>query len=68
MMRIALCGYSGEGHEVLELRGWKVMEWEANGGYGGKYNAKRERIWFSPHCLNATQMTLIGAPPRERMP
>ena len=54
-MRIALCGYEGEGHEALESAGWKVEAWEAQGGYGnrseaGKKNAKRERIWFSPHC------------------
>jgi hypothetical protein len=54
-MRIALCGYSAEGHEVLEQHGWSVLEWKAQGGYGnrsarGKANAARERIWFSPHC------------------
>lgn len=56
LMRIALCGYEGEGHEELETAGWSVVSWEASGGYGnrsekGKANAKRERIYFSPHCL-----------------
>lgn len=57
-IRIALCGYEGE-HERLESLGWTVEAWEASGGYanqrrGGKgkaENAKRERIWFSPHTL-----------------
>ena len=56
--RIALCGYTGEGHEVLESKGWKVWEWKARGGFanagkGGNENARRERIWFSPHCLHS---------------
>lgn len=57
-LRIALCGYAGEGHEVLESHGWECVAWKAKGGYGsqgngtdGRENAKRERIWFSPHCL-----------------
>ena len=54
MLRIALCGYDGE-HDLPT--GWECVEWKANGGYGnqsnkqGRENAKRERIWFSPHCL-----------------
>lgn len=57
LLRIALCGYEGEGHEELETAGWNVIVWKAHGGYGnrsevGKANAKKERIWFSPHCLN----------------
>jgi DNA adenine methylase len=61
-MRIALCGYAGEGHEELEQSGWAVHEWKAKGGYGsqgngtaGRENSKRERIWFSPHCLKDTR-------------
>jgi len=59
--RIALCGYAGEGHEVLESMGWEVYRWEAAGGYGnqgdgaGVVNKKRESIWFSPHCLKEYQ-------------
>jgi DNA adenine methylase len=54
--RIALAGYEGEGHESLEKAGWECVAWKAQGGYGnrskkGKANAKRERLWFSPHCL-----------------
>lgn len=56
-LRIALCGYTGEGHEALEQAGWVAVPWKARGGYGsqgdgtaGRENARREVIWFSPHC------------------
>lgn len=54
MLRIALCGYEDE-HQMP--MGWETVHWKAHGGYGsqagdrGNENAKRERIWFSPHCL-----------------
>lgn len=55
-MRIALCGYEGE-HEMPD--NWHVYTWKTAGGYGsqaergaGRVNAARERIWFSPHCLD----------------
>lgn len=57
LMRIALCGYEGEEHEVLESLGWRVYAWKAPGGYanrrknGKSSNPYKERIWFSPHCL-----------------
>jgi hypothetical protein len=60
-MRIALCGYESE-HEELDGAGWSVWEWKAQGGYGsqgngnGKTNCHRERVWFSPHCLNREGM------------
>jgi site-specific DNA-adenine methylase len=53
-LRIALCGYEGE-HEIPET--WECFAWKAHGGYGNQSddndnaNARRERIWFSPHCL-----------------
>lgn len=53
-MRIALCGYEGE-HEMPDS--WECVGWKAQGGYGSQrkdgenVNRKRERIWFSPHCL-----------------
>ena len=58
-LRIALCGYAGEGHEVLESQGWTPHRWKAHGGYGGgrggtgEANRRRETVWFSPHCLAA---------------
>ncbi len=56
LMRIALCGYQGE-HEMPET--WECIHWKTRGGYGSQAavnneNSKRERIWFSPHCLRAT--------------
>lgn len=43
-------------HDALEAAGWRVHAWQASGGYGnrskrGKQNARRERLWFSPHCV-----------------
>lgn len=57
LMRIALCGYADEGHDVLRERGWSIHKWTAHGGYaslgdGKNKNRARERIWFSPHCLS----------------
>ncbi len=69
--RIALCGYEGE-HNELEALGWECVAWKARGGYGNQRqdgeneNARRERIWFSPHCLRvaqrprAEQLSLLG--------
>jgi hypothetical protein len=51
LLRIALCGYEGEHAMPAD---WSCVAWKAVGGYGnqsGNENAKRERIWFSPHCL-----------------
>jgi hypothetical protein len=54
-IRIAVCGYDGDGYEALVADGWDEWAWRANGGYanrkGGNVNAGRERIWFSPFCL-----------------
>lgn len=55
--RIALCGYEGE-HAMSES--WECVQWKARGGYGSQSdnaardNSHRERIWFSPHCLQTT--------------
>ena len=57
-LRIVLAGYAGE-HDTLEARGWRVVEWKAQGGYAnlgdgrGRDNAALERLWLSPHCLGA---------------
>ncbi len=62
LVRIALCGYDGE-HDMPSS--WECVPWKAKGGYGGQSkdhdnpNAKRERIWFSPHCLGSTQRSLF---------
>lgn len=62
-IRIALCGYDGE-HNALEAAGWGVVEWKAKGGYGsqsknGNDNCRRERVWFSPHCISCKERTLF---------
>jgi DNA adenine methylase len=55
-LRIALCGYGGE----HEMPGWTTASWTTGGGYAqtaksqsnrARENAKRETVWFSPHCL-----------------
>lgn len=53
-MRIALCGYEGD-YEMPD--DWDCVPWKAGGGYSsqnqnGNDNPHRERIWFSPHCIN----------------
>ena len=60
-MRVALCGYEGE-HDMPDS--WAVYEWNAGEGFGAQAdersgNGKRERIWFSPACLE-------GASSRQR--
>jgi len=68
-MRIALCGYEGE-HQMPDS--WGCVPWKARGGFASQSkqhdnpNARRERVWFSPHCLvpvreqRAGQMALFG--------
>ena len=57
-LRIALCGYEGE-HAMPDS--WDKVEWKAKGGYasiskdGNNANARRERLWFSPHCLHPSK-------------
>jgi hypothetical protein len=54
LLRIALCGYEGE-HDMPKE--WDCVAWKAVGGYGNQSenneNARRERIWFSPHCISS---------------
>lgn len=60
-VRIAVCGYTGDGYEKLvKKHGWTEHEWKTTGGFantGGhkeskaKDNRHRERIFFSPNCL-----------------
>lgn len=54
MMRIALCGYEDE--HVMPAS-WECVAWKATGGYSSQAetangNCHRERIWYSPHCLD----------------
>ena len=60
--RIVLAGLEGE--HVLPAA-WCVVEWKARGGYRStgseeNINRKRERLWFSPHCEGARQLSLGG--------
>lgn len=64
-LRIVLAGYDGE-HNDLEALGWRVHGWKAQGGFGsqadgrGAENATKERLWFSPHCIdNPAQGVLL---------
>lgn len=61
-LRISICGYVGEGHEVLDDLGWEKVEWTAQGGMGNQRkngrndNGKKEVVYFSPHCLKPTKV------------
>jgi hypothetical protein len=62
LLRIGLCGYEWE-HELPDS--WDVFKWSAGAGFGGQAverteNGKRERIWFSPHCLTSAQPNLFS--------
>jgi hypothetical protein len=54
-MRIAACGYEGEGYEALVEKGWECVAWSSQGGYANRNkknrNRDRERLYFSPGCV-----------------
>lgn len=53
-LRIAFCGYS---NEYTFPDSWTALNWSGQcawaswGNNKGKANAKKETIWFSPHCI-----------------
>jgi DNA adenine methylase len=59
-LRIVLCGYEGE-HAMPDS--WTVKAWTAGASFqtarcagakgGNQDNRRKERLWFSPHCLKA---------------
>lgn len=58
-LRIALSGYYSEEADALFPPTWTRYRWEARGGYSnqskdgrGRANAKREIVYFSPHCTD----------------
>lgn len=59
-LRIVLCGYDGE----HDLPGWQCEEWQlkrslgygAQGNGSGRENAKKERLWFSPSCIDNSHL------------
>jgi hypothetical protein len=62
--RVCLAGYEGE-HAMPDS--WECVPWKPHGGYGSQStrhdnpNARRERLWFSPHCLKpATARPLLA--------
>jgi DNA adenine methylase len=62
--RIALCGYEGE-HAMPDS--WACVEGKGGRGHGyggqakgGYANKRRERIWFSPHCLSPGDASLYA--------
>jgi DNA adenine methylase len=62
--RIVLCGYDSRPMPS----GWSEVPWKGHGGYGRRaesnQNRHRERLWLSPHCLDATrQLSLFGGAP-----
>ena len=66
LLRIVLAGYEGE-YDMPES--WRVHEWRTAGGYGsqgkgkegkGRQNKTRERLWFSPHCIDVRERLLFA--------
>lgn len=61
LMRIALCGY-----DFTMPDGWRPVRWKAPGGYGsqgdgqGRDNARKEIVWFSPHCLHLNALPMFA--------
>jgi DNA adenine methylase len=53
LLRIAYCGY--EDQRTVFPPTWECMPWKAVGGYNSdqsdEANCRRERVWYSPHCL-----------------
>ncbi len=66
LLRIALCGYEGEGHDALLDYGWTAHAWKTAGGYGGgrggvgDENRHKERIYFSPACIDLSVPDLFS--------
>lgn len=54
--RICVAGYEGE-HDLLEDHGWDVVPWSST--HGGESRHK-ERLWFSPSCIQPTGDALFG--------
>jgi hypothetical protein len=59
-LRICIAGYWSETTDALFPATWERQRWEARGGYAnqkadgrGRANAKRECLWYSPHCIDA---------------
>lgn len=68
-LRIVLCGYEGDFEPPPS---WRTESWQAHGGMAnraekrGKANRKRERLWFSPHCLSDEALPLFARPAAQK--
>ena len=68
--RIVLAGFDTEHRSLVDL-GWREVEWYRGGFLKGGYanqgdggtNQHRERLWLSPHCEGARQLSLLKDPP-----
>jgi len=67
-LKIALFGYEDE-HDHLMPAEWERLTWKTQGGYSGlgdgkgRANKAKERVWFSPYCLEVktrTQLSFFG--------
>ena len=60
-LSICVAGFDTE-HQNLEAAGWSVFAWSAHGGLGAKAkaNARRERLWFSPACIDPARQMGLG--------
>ena len=66
--RIVLAGFDGEHGTDLTDAGWREVEWFRkgflSGGMGqqsdGGHQQDRERLWLSPHCLDAAGDVQLG--------
>jgi len=60
-LRIVLCGHSDE-HQMPAS--WRSVDWHRGTGWSGNSDAKDrrtcERLWLSPHCEGARQLSLLG--------
>lgn len=79
-VRLALCGYDGDfdvpapvtpskGRFKGQTLRWETVAWKSSGyarSEQGLENERRERIWFSPHCLPATSLSRCVRKSSER--
>ena len=58
LLRIVLCGHSGE-HDALLAHGWNTRTWTARKGYAltdeAVANSASETLWCSPHCVSLVE-------------
>ena len=45
------------------IAGMRAALEELHGGWSERANQRRERLWLSPHCEGARQLSLLGSTP-----